>query len=118
LSSIREQNKVFYGMVIAQAVIDIEGDAIVFGFAPVHRSLQTQLESKRGWIEQLAHSVTGRKMSVVVKERAATPPAGPQAADPETDRKAALHARAKAEPHVQAVLDVFGGQIEDVEEIK
>jgi DNA polymerase-3 subunit gamma/tau len=118
LSSIREQNKVFYGMVIAQAVIDIEGDTIVFAFAPVHRSLQTQLESKRGWIEQLAHSVTGRKMSVVVKERAVTPPAGPQAADPEAERKAALHARAKAEPHVQAVLDVFGGQIEDVEEIK
>jgi DNA polymerase-3 subunit gamma/tau len=118
LASIREQNKVFYGMVIAQAVIDIEGDAIVFGFAPVHRSLQSQLESKRSWIEQLAHSVTGRKMSVVVKERAAAPAAGPQATDPEADRKAALHARAKAEPHVQAVLDVFGGQIEDVEEIK
>jgi len=118
LSSIREQNKVFYGMVIAQAVIDIEGDTIVFAFAPVHRSLQTQLESKRGWIEQLAHSVTGRKMSVVVKERAVAAPTGPQALDPEAERKAALHARAKAEPHVQAVLDVFGGQIEDVEEIK
>ena len=28
-----------------------------------------------------------------------------------------LRARAKAEPAVQAVLDVFGGEIEDVEEI-
>jgi hypothetical protein len=31
-------------------------------------------------------------------------------------RKADLRARAKAEPVVQAVLDVFGGEIEDVEE--
>jgi hypothetical protein len=29
-----------------------------------------------------------------------------------------LRARAKADPGVQAVLDVFGGEIEDVEEIK
>jgi DNA polymerase-3 subunit gamma/tau len=117
LSSIREQNKVFYGMVIAQAVIDVEGDTIVFSFAPVHRSLKAQLEGKRGWIEQLAQSASGRKMSVVVKERAAAPPAG-EKENPAAARKAELRARAQAEPQVQAVLDVFGGQIEDVEEIQ
>jgi len=117
LSSIREQNKVFYGMVIAQAVIDVEGDTIVFSFAPVHRSLKSQLEGKRGWIEQLAQSASGRKMSVVVKERAAAPPAG-EKENPTAARKAELRARAQAEPQVQAVLDVFGGQIEDVEEIQ
>ena len=104
-------------MVIAQAVIDVEGDTIVFSFAPVHRSLKTQLEAKRGWIEQLAQSASGRKMSVVVKEREAAPPAG-EKENPAAARKAELRARAQAEPQVQAVLDVFGGQIEDVEEIQ
>jgi DNA polymerase III subunit gamma/tau len=118
LSSIREQNKVFYGMVIAQAMIDVEGDAIVFSFAPVHRSLKAQLESKKGWIEQLAQSATGRRMSVLVRERQAAPAAAAAADDPAAARRAALHARAKAEPQVQAVLDVFGGEIEDVEEIQ
>ena len=97
-------------------MIDVEGDAIVFSFAPVHRSLKAQLESKKGWIEQLAQSATGRRMSVLVRERQATPVAA--ADDPDAARRAALHARAKAEPQVQAVLDVFGGEIEDVEEIQ
>jgi hypothetical protein len=33
-------------------------------------------------------------------------------------RRAELEARAKAEPTVQAVLDVFGGEIENIEEIE
>ena len=38
LSSIREQNKVFYGMVVAQAQkVDVDAGAIVFTFAPVHK---------------------------------------------------------------------------------
>lgn len=113
LSSIREENKTFYGMVIAQAQrIDIEGDAIVFTFAPAHRALRSQLEGRKAWIEQLAQSATGRKQLVVARE-------GPTAAAPPVvDRQAELRARAKAEPSVQAVLDVFGGEIEDVEEIK
>ena len=49
----------FYGMVIAQAQkVEVEGDAIVFTFAPVHKSLKAQLEGKRAWIEQLAHAAS------------------------------------------------------------
>jgi hypothetical protein len=55
---------------------------------------------------------------VVVREaEAATAAAAPVAADAATARRADLTARAKAEPAVQAVLDVFGGEIEDVEEM-
>jgi hypothetical protein len=43
-------------------------------------------------------------------------PAAAPAAD-DTARQAELRARAQAEPAVQAMLDVFGGDIEDVEEI-
>lgn len=117
LGSIREQNKVFYGMVVAQAQrVDVEGDVIVFTFAPAHKSLRGQFDTKRGWLEQIAQSIAGRKLTVIAREQQAPPP-GP-AADPGADRQAALRARAKAEPAVQAVLDVFGGEIEDVEEIE
>jgi hypothetical protein len=53
-------------------------------------------------------------MKIVARE---APPTPAPTADPEAERKAELAARAKTEPAVQAVLDVFGGTIEDVEEI-
>ena len=118
LSTIRENDKTLYGMVIAQAQkIEVEGDAFVFTFAPAHRSLMTQLERKKGWIEQLALSAGGQKMKVVLREAA---PAATSATviDPGAQRKAELRARARNEPSVQAMLDVFGGEIEDVEEIQ
>jgi hypothetical protein len=103
-------------MVIAQAQsIDLQGDAIVFTFAPAHKALRPQLEAKRGWIEQLAQTAAGRKLTLVIRDgQAAAPePAAPRGPAPSAD----LTARARAEPSVQAVLDVFGGEIEDVEEI-
>jgi hypothetical protein len=103
-------------MVVAQAqTIEIEGNAIVFTFAPVHRTLRTQLGHKRAWVEQLAQALAGRKMTVVDREAAAAPAAEAEAAA--EAHQAELRARVEAEPAVQAVLDVFGGQIEDVEEI-
>jgi hypothetical protein len=119
LSSIREQNKAFYGMVVAQAQkIEVEGQALVFTFAPVHKTLKAQLEARRSWVEQLAQAVSGHKMPVVAREAEPAPvPAAETASDPSSARRADLRARAKAEPAVQAVLDVFGGEIEDVEEI-
>ncbi len=123
LAAIREGNKIFYGMVIAQVqTVDIEGDRIVFTFAPAHKNLKSQLEAKRGWIEQLAQHQTGRKMTVDVREGVAVPAATESAAAPGAAAKAAsnqsqLRDRAKAEPAVQNVLDILGGEIEDVEEI-
>jgi DNA polymerase III gamma/tau subunit len=117
LGSIREQEKLFYNMCVAQArSIDVEGDAIVFSFLPVHKVLKAQFEAKRAKIEQLAQAAAGRRIAIVVREAAPveTAAAGP---DPAVAKRAELEARAKAEPAVQAVLDVFGGEIEDVEEI-
>jgi DNA polymerase-3 subunit gamma/tau len=121
LTSIRESNKSFFGMVIAQAqLVEVEGDRILFTFAPAHKNLRPQLEGKKAWIESLAHSLTGRKMTVVIKEGEAAAVPAPKAAAPapasDPGRQADLRARAKAEPVVQNVLDVFGGEIEDVEE--
>jgi DNA polymerase III subunit gamma/tau len=120
LSSVRDQNKSFYHMVIAQAKsVEAEGDSVVFTFAPVHRGLRAQLEGRRPWLEQLAHATSGRKIAIVAREGATAPPAATaEAVDPVSAHQASLRARAKADPGVQAVLDVFGGEIEDVEEIK
>ena len=120
LATLRESNKVFYNVVVATAQkVEIEGDQIVFTFAPVHKTLRSQLEGKRAWIEQLAQNASGRKMTVVARE--GQPTASPAAAkgdDRAASKQADLRARAKAEPAVQNVLDVFGGEIEDVQEIE
>ena len=117
LSTIREQNKTFFGMVIAQAQkIEVQDDAIVFTFAPAHKSLKAQLESRRSWLEQLALSASGRRMTVRTVE--APPAPRPEAAPAGSPKAADLRERARAEPAVQDMLDVFGGEIEDVEEIR
>jgi DNA polymerase-3 subunit gamma/tau len=118
LASIRESNKAFYGMVIQQAQqIEIEGNTVVFTFAPAHKSLRTRLDDKRAWLEPLAQTAAGRKMTIVTRE--GQPAAAPTSAAKEqaAARQAELRDRAKADPAIQAVLDVFGGQVEDVEEI-
>lgn len=111
-------------MVIAQVqTVEMSADQVLFTFAPAHKNLRGQLEAKRPWLESLAQNLTGRKMTVVVKEgvaattesRASSTPA-PTAED--SGRQAELRERAKAEPAVQNILDVFGGDIEDVEEIQ
>jgi DNA polymerase III subunit gamma/tau len=115
LSAIRERNRVFYSMVVAQAKsVEVEGDTVVFTFAPVHKTLRVEFERQSRWIQELAQSVGGAALRVVAREGAAAAATAP---DPAADRKAELTARARTEPAVQAVLDVFGGTIEDVEEI-
>ena len=117
LAAIREGNKALYSMVIAQAQkVDFEGDSLVMTFAPAHKALKGQLEGKRAWIEQLAKSITGRTIKLVTKDGEAAPPA-PKKDDVSAARHAELKARAKAAPTVQAVLDVFGGEIDSVDEI-
>jgi DNA polymerase-3 subunit gamma/tau len=118
LSAIREQNKAFYGMVVAQAQkVEVDGTTIAFTFAPVHKSLRTQLDAKKSWIEQIGHSVSGRTLTVVSREGQAVAAAADTSAASAAGRQAELRARAKAQPEVQAVLDVFGGEIEEVEEL-
>jgi DNA polymerase-3 subunit gamma/tau len=117
MAAIREGNKAFYGMVIAQAQkIELDGDALVLTFAPNHRSLKSQFDSKRGWVEQLAKSIAGRPITVMTREGEPAAAAAP-ATGAAADRKNELRAQVKSEPSVQAILDVFGGEIESVEEV-
>ena len=115
MAALRERDKLFFSFSVAQAkAIEIEGDSMTFTFAPTQKNLRVEFEKKRAFVEDVAKSAAGRKIAVVTREGQ---PAAVAAPNPAADRKAELTARAKAEPTVQAVLDVFGGAIEDVEEI-
>ena len=104
LAAIREGNKTFFGMVIASAQsIEIEGEAIVFTFAPAHKGLRPQLE-QAGWIEQLAQSATGRKLKMVARDAPAAPViesaaaarAGAQKRRPPSPRASRAHGAGRA----------------------
>jgi DNA polymerase-3 subunit gamma/tau len=119
LNEVRKSKKFFYGTVVAQAQrIDIEGDRVVFTFAPQHRALRGQLDQTRAWLDALASQLSGRKMTVgSVEGTAAARPSLAQAPDtPEPDRQSDLRQQALADSGVQAMLDVFAAEIKDVEE--
>jgi DNA polymerase-3 subunit gamma/tau len=121
LSDVRKWKKFFYGTVVAQAQrIDIDGDRVVFTFAPQHRALRDQLDQMRTWLDALATQLSGRKMSVASAEGAAplpgAQPPGSAAPAPQKDRQSDLRQQALADSGVQAMLDVFGAEIKDVEE--
>ena len=116
LGEIRKAKVFFYNTVVAQAQkIEFGPDRVTFSFLPAHRALRDQLEQNRSWLEQTAAAVAGKKMPVVAAhaETAASPvaiPAEPPAAD--------LKSTAMADSAVQAMLDVFPAEIENVEEIE
>ena len=124
LNEIRKSKKYFYGTVIAQAQrIDIDGDRVVFTFAPQHKALRDQLDQSRTSLETLASQLSGRKMTLASVE--GTAPAKSTPAAPETagqpsspQRQQDLRQQALADSGVQAMLDVFAAEIKDVEERK
>jgi DNA polymerase III subunit gamma/tau len=125
LEEIRKTKRFFYGTVVAQAQrIDVEGDKVLFVFAPQHRALKSQLEQSRTWLETTASQLAGRRMSVVSAEGAA-PAAAPSrdtgqdaaGATDEPDRQQALKQQAMADTGVQTLLDVFAAEIKDIEKM-
>lgn len=120
MSNIRESNKVFFSMVIAQAQsIEVESDAVMFAFAPNHKSLRQNFDGRRAWLEQMAQQIAGRPIKVLSKDGDPVVAAQKVAATAESvARQSELKAQAQAEPAVQNILDVFGGEIEAVENAK
>jgi DNA polymerase III subunit gamma/tau len=119
LAEIRRQKKFFHGTVVAQARrVDVERERVTFVFGPNHKALRVQLEQSRGWLETLASEIAGRKVTVIGLEGAApTAPTRAAAGEPTEDRQTALKARALEDKGVQAMLDVFGAEIKNVEEM-
>jgi len=124
LAEIRGGKGFFYNTVIAQAQsIEVAGDKVTFAFLPTHRALREQLEQNRAWIEAAAERVAGRKIAVasVQVETGAPAANGAKPAEtpepPPSNGKRDLKAEAMSSAAVQAVLDVFPGEIKDVEEL-
>ena len=96
----------------------MDGDRVVFTFAPQHRPLRVQFDQTRAWLDTLASTLSGRKMTVVSEEgvAAAAPAKSGAPGGAGKDRQAELRAQALADTGVQAMLDVFAAEIKDVEE--
>jgi DNA polymerase-3 subunit gamma/tau len=121
LDEIKRSKMFFYNTVVAQAQkIDFGPDRVTFTFLPTHRTLREQLEQNRPWLESLAGTVSGRKMPVTAAQQdapAERPVAEPVAGAVAPAKPIDLKAAAMTDAAVQAMLDVFPAEIEDVEEI-
>jgi len=128
LAEIRKSKEVFYNMVVAQAQkIEVAGDRVTFSFLPNQRALRDRFEQDRAWLEALAQQVAGRKISVAAVQAEAAPlPSQAAPKEESTDsaggspsevRKSTLREQALADASVQALLEVFPGEIRDVEEM-
>ncbi|HJO39044.1 MAG: DNA polymerase III subunit gamma/tau [Vicinamibacterales bacterium] len=124
LAEVQRAKKFFYGTVVAQAQrVVMDGDRITFTFAPNHRTLQTQLEQNRPWLEKTASELAERKIQVIAEQGTAeappptpTPTPAPDATTP-APADESLKAEAMDDAAVQAMLDVFPAEIRGVEEV-
>ncbi|MDQ3068375.1 MAG: DNA polymerase III subunit gamma/tau [Acidobacteriota bacterium] len=117
LSAVRTQKKMLYGTVIAQAQrVELTGDTMTFMFGPAHKLLRSQLDQQRAAVEAIATEAAGRR--ILVKTTEGQPSAGASGAAGEADRrKEELKKKALEQPGVQTLIDVFGADIQEVEEI-
>ena len=109
----------FYNTVVAQAQkIEFGPERVTFSFLPAHRMLREQVETNRQWLEQIASGVAGKRMTVGAAQADGMP--GPMAAAPGVSHSKPpdLKTTAMADSAVQAMLDVFPAEIENVEEIE
>jgi hypothetical protein len=77
----------------------------------------------RPWLEEVATRLAGKKTPVIGADaptgtagKAAPAGRGTDAPKPPEDRQAALKQQALSDAGVQAMLDVFGAEIKEVEE--
>ena len=120
LAEIKRRKKFFHGTVVAQAQrIDLVGDRLTFRFTAAQRTLAAQIEQSRAWLEEMATEVAGRKVTVVAERSGAdAPPDPPPAAAAAAEGTDDLRESVLGDQVVQAMLDVFGAEIRDVEKIE
>lgn len=85
-------------------------------FGPAHKLLRSQLEAQRASVEALALEAAGRRITIRTVEGQPLP--GESGVPSDADRRREeLKKKALEQPSVQSVLDVFGAEIQEVEEI-
>ncbi len=122
LVEIRKSKAAFYNTVVAQAQkIEFGSDRVTFSFLPTHRMLREQLEQNRAWLEQTASAIASKRVTIGViqlESASQVPAAAASAAESPSPTPADLRTTAMADSAVQAMLDVFPAEIENVEEIE
>ena len=119
LERVQVAKKFFYNTAVVQAQrIDVDGDRIVLAYLPQQKAVRAQVDTLRATLETIATEVAGRRIAVVTTETAAASPAPGQAGGgpPAPDRQSQLREQALSDKSVQAMLDVFGTEIKEVEE--
>ena len=112
LAVLERTKKVLYGTVIAQARrIVLDGDRITFTFGANQKTLQDQLKEQSSWVEKTASQLAGKKISVVVEQENVDEPVSV----PPSEANESRQAEVMDNPTVQAMLDVFSGEIRDIE---
>jgi DNA polymerase III subunit gamma/tau len=123
LAELKRTKAAFFGMVVAQAqTVECDGRKIVFTFAPDHEPLRSQIELRRGELEQVAQQVAGRRVPVVTVRGVAPSPNEPEAAlvapaPAAVPADADLRTRALADASVQTLLEIIPAEITKVEEL-
>ncbi len=128
VEEVRRTKDAFYKMTVAQAHrVDVEGDRIVFSFAPARRVGKEQVEKNRAWLEPLAARVAGRRMVVAasISEPETAGPASSPASGAASAKSPAtpsgppedLKAEAAADPGMQTLLELMPLEIKDIERL-
>ncbi len=120
LAEVKRAKKFFHGTVVAQAQrIELVDDRLVFAFTETQRTLAAQLRQNRGWLEEMASRVVGRKVRVTTAQApddaAASSSEQPSA---ETEEQVQLRDKALSDPVVQTMLEVFPAEIGEVKKIE
>ena len=119
LAEVKRAKKFFHGTVVAQAQrISLEGDNLVFSFAPGQRTLAAQLKQNRGWLEQLASKVAGRPIGVATEQGQLAQESQGVSKPAELSEQDRLREQAMSDPVVQSVLEVFPAEIGKIEKLE
>lgn len=119
LAEVKRAKKFFHGTVVAQAQrIDLEGDNLVFLFAPGQRTLAAQLKQNRGWLEQLASKVAGRPITVASEQCQLAPESQGVSKPAELSEEDRLREQVISDPVVQSMLEVFPAEIGKIEKLE
>jgi DNA polymerase-3 subunit gamma/tau len=123
LAAIEKKRPMVYGTMVAQALrIDVEGDRITFRYGPVQTMLGDQVVQLKGWLEELATELAGRRITVSADVAKGEPGASSSrgSARPAAAAEAVrdLKAEAMKDPVLQSLLDVIPAEVKDITELK
>ena len=126
LAQVKAAKTFFYNTVVASAYsVDVTPARITFAFQPNQRVPRQQCDEQRGWLEEIAEKVAGKKIPVaVVTTNGDTAPAPVVAArlpapapEPSKPNEDDLRKEAMSDPAVQALFEIFPVEKSKIEEI-